>query len=359
MILLSIIIPVYNNISRDIMRCIQSLQKGRGYADDYEIVLVDDGSEDSCAKYLDVISQDNKSIRVFHQKNGGVSNARNTGVRKAKGKYVAFVDADDLVTANFMSDAIWVVKNMDLDIVYGYVHYLSNIQQNGFNNKNLYNNREEITCLQLSQKEQQELYYHFIDLSRTTFWRGEDYISRGPVARIVNKELAEQNPFVETLSIGEDAVWNLELLTKTNRIGLIERTWYYYIKNNLSATQYLSKHSIKQYSDMLQYTLKYANDDTAKACLLNKTISAGCELATGYYFTERYSGNLFTAASEFNRMFSCFPWNAVLCSYYAKQAGWKCYVKYLLIKTRVFLFIFKFKRILLNEIIRSVCFGIL
>ncbi len=354
MLLLSIIIPVFNNSGKDIERCINSLQNSYNIKSEYEIILIDDGSRNDCANFLDHIATNFTNIRVFHQKNQGVSNARNLGIRLSLGKYVAFVDADDVVTPNFIPDAIWAVSNTQLDIIYGYIEYVE--EDNSFNHlKNIYDDDNETetetktNLILLSEKEKKELYCHFFDLSKTNFWHGEYYISRGPVARLVRKIFAVQNLFDETLCMGEDAVWNLQALKNADTVGVIERLWYYYIKNSLSATQVFNEDSIKQYGDMIWQLSKYATDDSSKACLLNKTISSACELAKGLFLSKHYPGGFFTAVKEFNHLFSKAPWNSVLDFSYAYMVGLKCCIKYLLIKTGLLLWFLKLKETIVSK----------
>ena len=92
---LSIIIPVYNGQDY-IVRCMDSIMRQQG-ADQYEIIVVDDGSADDTPKILDAAASIYKNIRVIHQKNSGVSVARNNGIVASHGKYITFVDADDMV----------------------------------------------------------------------------------------------------------------------------------------------------------------------------------------------------------------------------------------------------------------------
>ena len=94
--LLSIVIPVYN-VGRYVRRAAESVLK-QPCADRIELLLVDDGSTDGSGAVCDQIAAAGKSpatIRVFHQENGGVSSARNLGIREARGEYLGFLDADD------------------------------------------------------------------------------------------------------------------------------------------------------------------------------------------------------------------------------------------------------------------------
>lgn len=89
---LSIIIPVYNK-SQYLNKCVQSIV-AQSFTD-WEIILVDDGSTDSSPNICDQWSARDSRIQVFHQKNAGVSTARNNGLKKATGEYIQFTDADD------------------------------------------------------------------------------------------------------------------------------------------------------------------------------------------------------------------------------------------------------------------------
>ena len=99
MVDVSVIIPVYN-VGKHIRRCLDSIIKQR--YPNYEIILVDDGSTDESGKICDEYALHNNKIRVFHQENRGVSEARNKGLNVAKGKYIIFVDSDDEVTENYL-----------------------------------------------------------------------------------------------------------------------------------------------------------------------------------------------------------------------------------------------------------------
>lgn len=90
--LFSIIIPVYN-VEQYLDECIQSILC-QSYQD-YELILVDDGSPDNCPFICDKYRRQNGNIKVIHQKNAGLSSARNSGLDAANGEYVVFLDSDD------------------------------------------------------------------------------------------------------------------------------------------------------------------------------------------------------------------------------------------------------------------------
>ena len=113
--LLSIIVPVYN-VERYLATCLNSIVSQS--FEDYELLLIDDGSTDSSGKICDDYALENSRIKVFHKKNEGVSVARNLGIEKSTGEWIYFVDSDD----ELMSDSLTQLTSRigdDVDIVEG------------------------------------------------------------------------------------------------------------------------------------------------------------------------------------------------------------------------------------------------
>lgn len=111
---LSIIIPVYK--TQDTLdRCLQSVLQ-QSFTD-YEIILVDDESPDNCPKLCDEYAQKNERIQVIHKKNGGLSDARNFGIRQAKAEYITFIDSDDAIAPNtlqYIMDELAIYPQIDI-----------------------------------------------------------------------------------------------------------------------------------------------------------------------------------------------------------------------------------------------------
>jgi len=88
----SIIVPVYK-VEKYIAKCVDSILSQT--FEDYELILVDDGSPDTCPEICDGFAENDKRVQVIHKTNGGLSDARNSGVSTARGEYIIFVDSDD------------------------------------------------------------------------------------------------------------------------------------------------------------------------------------------------------------------------------------------------------------------------
>lgn len=114
----SFIIPVYN-CEIYIENCVKCLKEVK--LKNYEIILVDDGSCDNSGSICDALVQKNPEIQCFHQKNQGVSAARNKGMQVAKGEYIIFIDADDSIEPNKMEELLaFVESNPQVDMfLYG------------------------------------------------------------------------------------------------------------------------------------------------------------------------------------------------------------------------------------------------
>ena len=108
---LSIVVPVYK-VERYLPKCVESLLLQDLSHEEYEIILVDDGSPDRCGEICDEYAARYSYIKVVHRKNGSLSAARNSGIEKAQGKYVQFVDSDDFLEPNVLKS---LVNKMELD----------------------------------------------------------------------------------------------------------------------------------------------------------------------------------------------------------------------------------------------------
>lgn len=110
----SIIVPVFN-VENYLKECINSLLNQT--FDDYEIILVDDGSTDKSGILCDDYAEKFDKIKVFHKKNGGLSEARNYGIDNAKGEYLIFVDSDDWIDINSLYEFNSVIKERNIDVI--------------------------------------------------------------------------------------------------------------------------------------------------------------------------------------------------------------------------------------------------
>jgi len=130
MVKLSIIVPIYG-VEQYLCKCVDSLL-AQDY-DNYEIILVDDGSPDACPQICDEyakhytlsITQKAPTIKVVHRENGGLSAARNSGIEVAKGEYVCFVDSDDYIEPNVLGGLLSQIERDKLDVLRYRLQYVN------------------------------------------------------------------------------------------------------------------------------------------------------------------------------------------------------------------------------------------
>jgi len=110
---ISVIVPVYN-VEQYLERCAESIIN-QTYKN-VEIILVDDGSTDNSGKLCDELAKKDERIKVIHKENGGVSEARNIGIDSATGEYVIFIDSDDYINEEMLSELYSQIKKENADV---------------------------------------------------------------------------------------------------------------------------------------------------------------------------------------------------------------------------------------------------
>ena len=114
--LITIIIPIYNR-AKTLPECLDSIINQEH--SEFECLLIDDGSHDDSLKVCNDYADKDSRFRVFHKTNGGVGSARNLGLENATGEWVAFVDSDDIIAPNHLSQfATAIQKYPNVDILF-------------------------------------------------------------------------------------------------------------------------------------------------------------------------------------------------------------------------------------------------
>ena len=112
--IISVIVPVYN-VEKYLVRCLESIVAQS--FQDYECILIDDGSPDNCPAICDQYVKKDKRFRTIHQSNHGLSSARNTGISHSTGEWICFVDSDDFIHPDYLKILYLVAKKYAADVV--------------------------------------------------------------------------------------------------------------------------------------------------------------------------------------------------------------------------------------------------
>ncbi len=244
----SIVVPVYNG-EKYIDGCMKCLQE-QTY-EQIEIILVDDGSKDRSGAMCDEYASKDARIKVCHQGNGGLSSARNLGIRNATGKYVWFFDVDDEVEATVIEDNVKLAEAHQADVVmFGFWYY-------DVDKKELIPNEMERTFVGTAEE-----YFHNYLLQTI-----DHEVFNAPWNKMIRKELLEENDlwFDTGYPIYEDIIFAASLMDIAQKIVVNNKMYYkYYVRSSGSLiTRFYDTffESVTQFHDnAMKYCSKYDNN---------------------------------------------------------------------------------------------------
>ena len=211
--ILSIVVPAYN-VERELEKCIESCLKQDIPQESYEIIIVNDGATDNTLQVATDIAAKYECVSVVNQKNMGLSGARNTGLKYAKGKYVWFIDSDDYIKPNVLGNMIRQADDNNLDCLFFRL-------QRVFDDESFRSEVDDYECVQPS-------------VTRNTILSGREAILQGynpssVCAILFNVEFLQKHCLQFMLGIyHEDAEFTYRMISKTQRIMFIADAPYLY-----------------------------------------------------------------------------------------------------------------------------------
>lgn len=208
----SVVIPVYQ-AKKDLERCVNSWlsQTERNL----ELILVDDGSTDGSAGLCEELAAGDERVRVIHQRNSGVSAARNAGIQAAKGEYLLFTDSDDYVAPDYLEKMAGLQRETDSDLVLCGFHHL-------------YDGADILKIPGRTRScEMPEFTEDFLELYE------KSYLNM-PWNKMFRRAWA--GAFDTSLSLGEDLLFNLDYLRKCRRIAVLAEPLCFYIQEEQKVT---------------------------------------------------------------------------------------------------------------------------
>ena len=234
----SIIIPIYN-VEKYLKQCIESILK-QTY-NNYEIILVDDGTPDKAGVICDEYSDKYQFIKSIHKKNGGLSDARNVGLKNAIGEYIIFLDSDDFwLEVDFLKNISEILNNNDI-LIFNSIKY--------FNEKKQTKPRFKLTddFNALNNKEKKE-YIIKNNIYKACAWD-----------KVIKKSILTNNKISFPLGFkSEDMIWGANLLDNIESIVIYENPVYAYRQREESISKTVSESHIDNIIEQLK--IKFDND---------------------------------------------------------------------------------------------------
>lgn len=237
----SIIIPVYN-IEKYIKECVTSVLV-QSYKN-FEILLVDDGSKDKSSIICDELANLDNRVKVIHKKNGGLSSARNAGIKASKGNYIAFIDGDDYWDDKYFLEG--VVKCLDESkadfISFGLKKY--------YENENFIQDSKYIfdrNLIDVNDKKKTLDYLISNNLYISSAW-----------SKIVKRDIIiSNNLFFREGILSEDIDWSARLLIYADKIDVIDRSAYIYRYRQNSISKSLGRKNIEDLISNIEKSILY------------------------------------------------------------------------------------------------------
>ena len=253
--LVSVIIPIFN-IEAYLDKCISSIVE-QTY-ENLEIILIDDGSNDQSPAKCDMWAKRDKRIIVYHTQNGGVSEARNTGLNLASGEYICFVDGDDWLDAEAIQESMCVIQRGQADVVmWSYIREYSGVALPKIiiGNDRVFEGDEVQTKLQR----------RMVGVVGDELARPENADVFSPVwGKIYRASLLDEIRFEDVRKIGtfEDGLFNYDVFQKAKKVVFLEKNWSHYRKTNGKSLTAFNGDRVRQWEtllDALQERISHAN----------------------------------------------------------------------------------------------------
>ena len=223
--MVSIIVPVYNT-EKYLHRCIDSVL-AQTYKD-FELLLIDDGSKDSSGTICDEYAAQDARVRVFHKENGGVSSARNMGLDNARGEWITFVDSDDWISKDYLTE---FAMHSDSDLV------IADFTVEGEKHWN-----EDLPVGKWQGKDLNRIIEGSIGIARIT----------APWCKLLRRALVGQIRFYTELTTQEDSLFMFRYLCAVHVVRITSDKGYHYNRKTIGSLSKSLEGNHVQFYDYLR-----------------------------------------------------------------------------------------------------------
>lgn len=306
----SIVVPVYKTEAY-LGRCIDSLI--RQTLTDIEIILVDDGSPDNCPRICDQYEKKDSRIKVIHQKNAGVSAARNKGLEYATGEWILFCDSDDWMEANACEVLYQTGIEKNVDIVVGDIKIIHGKKQRYnqfFSSEFVFRSRKRLDQLVMA-----DLYQGYCPLPPKTPSIGYG----GPWNKAVRRcLLLQKNIRFDTslLGIFDDILYTAYLYANAQSIAYVQKAVYNYVSIPTSITKTYKPNSLdinrRIFQAFRKFIVEYSTDNQWEPAFHAMVIRRFEETLRLYFFNKKNPQQLTQILRELKQTMNTEPYTTAI-----------------------------------------------
>lgn len=307
----SIIVPVYK-VEKYIRQCVDSLINQT--LKDIEILLVDDGSPDTCGKICDEYANKDSKVKVIHKQNAGVSAARNDGIKAATGEWIMFVDSDDWATPDMCEIAYnTAIKNkVDIAMFCNFYNYENiELKHKSAPKEIITDNKKDIEIFQ-----------------QCVFHRGYmDFIEENvryegltaPWSKIFKAELIKNNNISFNLNVRgtfDDGLFMLETLEHAKKVSFNNLFLYHYRKTDTSITQSFKEKQLEVYEriykEIEKFLEKYNKKEIFREAYYARIILYLVHAIKIYFFNKLNPNNMKQKKNKLKRVIETMPYKEAI-----------------------------------------------
>lgn len=304
---ISVIIPIYKVKIDYLRKCLDSIiSQDLSF---FYVYLIDDGSPDNCGTICDEYVKKSDKFKVIHQKNQGVSVARNVGIKESNSEWITFIDPDDWIENDWAEVLLNAVETANADIIMFdyYQEFASKQTSQFFMPASGYLNEEYLKAIKIAPFNQFIINGKHKEYETNVIWN-----------KIYRANLIKNNNiwFDSEARKGQDVIFNAEILQITSRIYYIHKPLYHYrylqesITNRYNPNvRFYNEIAFKHYERIIE---KYSLPNCYKEAFYARVLTRLYSCMRLFYFHKQNAMSFASIKSELNQILDSYPYNIAL-----------------------------------------------
>lgn len=307
----SVIIPVYN-VEKYIRQCVDSVLEQN--ISSMEVILVDDGSPDNCPQICDSYAALDARVKVVHKENGGVSKARNTGIKESAGEWLYFVDSDDWLVENSLKSLIETGDREKADVVF--TDCYEQFDNGEHRRLKLFSNSFSTNDKTVINQVQESILCH----KRSPYFSpNADSAYPAPWSKLIRASLVKENniEFDPTvLGVYDDGLFTLEVLEQAAKIVYAGNCTYNYRILSSSIVHTFKKDMIERFEKNCfaidRFEERNHKEQSFKYAEYARRVAYYSSMMSSYYFHQKNNQSFYNASKDIINATKRSPWKEAI-----------------------------------------------